>query len=84
MIDGFLYTQQAEEKVGRHPSRKMNYYCFDLSNGDRSLTLKALKEVEVFSTRDVGEWLVQTFRDKLDQGDLAEKLKEYFSHRATP
>ena len=59
----------------------MNYYCFDLPSNDKSLTTKVLKEVGVYSPKDVGDWLVQTFSDKLAQHDLAEKLKKYFTNR---
>ena len=62
----------------------MDYYCFDLSSGDKTVNYKMLRDVEVYSPRDVGEWLVKTFSDKLDQRKLAEKLKMYFSRRATP
>ena len=59
----------------------MDYYCFNTSSGDENLNYKMLREVEVYSPRDVGEWLVKTFSDKLDQRNLAEKLKMYFSRR---
>ena len=59
----------------------MNYYCFDESSSTKGTSFKSLKEVGVLSPRDVAEWLVQTFTDKLAQRDLAEELKKYFSRR---
>ena len=67
------------EKVGHHPSRKMDYYCFNLPSNEPNLTTKVLKEVGVYSTKDVEDWLVKTFHDKLAQCDLAERLRKYFS-----
>ena len=77
-----IHLQQAVERIGHHPSRTMNYYCFDLSSSDKSLTFEKLRKVGVYSPRDVGDWLVQTFSDKLAQRDLAEELKKYFSGRS--
>lgn len=71
--------QLAEEKVGRHPSRTMNYYCFDLPSSD--VSLKTLKEVGVYSPKDVGDWIVRTFKQTLAQHTLAEKLNRYFNLR---
>ena len=70
--------------MGHHPSRTINYYCFDLPSGDKSLNEKILREVGVYSPKDVGDWLVKTFTDKLAQRDLAEKLKMYFSRKTKP
>ena len=57
----------------------MNYYCFDLPSNEGSLTPKILKEVGVYSPKDVEDWLVQTFHDKLAQYDLSEQLRKYFA-----
>ena len=59
-----------------HPSRTVRFYCFHLSSRS-TLTTKELKQVEIGSPQDVGSWLVDTFKDKLDQHELAEKLKDF-------
>ena len=41
---------------------------------------KDLKEVGIKSPTDVGDWIVQTLENKLDQADLAEKLS-HFIHK---
>ena len=37
-----------------------------------------LKEVGIGFPQDVGEWIVKTLRQKLDQSDLANKLQDFF------
>jgi len=36
-----------------------------------------LRSVGVGSPHDVGDWLVEVFRNKLDQNELAERLHTY-------
>ena len=67
--------------MGRHPSRTMKYYCFDLPSNDRNLSFQALREVGIYSPKDVGDWLVETFDHKLAQHDLAEVLRKYLNSR---
>ena len=74
--------QQTVEKVGRHPSRTIKYYCFDLPSNDKNLTFQALREVGIYSPKDVGDWLVGTFDHKLAQRKLAEKLRKYLNSRS--
>ena len=74
--------QQTVEKIGRHPSRTVKYFCFDLSSSDKNLTFQALREVGVCSPKDVGDWLVETFDQKLAQHGLAEKLRKYLNSRS--
>ena len=71
-----LFLQNAAEKLGHHPSRTVDFYCFNLpENSD--LTFETLKEVGIYSPHDAGAWLVQTLGDKLDQQDLATKLDTF-------
>lgn len=60
----------------------MRFYCFDISDNQQALTLDTLREVGVYSPKDVGEWLVQTVDDKLAQSELAENLKQFFNKSA--
>ena len=45
------------------------------------MTPDTLREVGVYSPKDVGEWLVQTIDDKLAQSDLADNLKRFFNNQ---
>lgn len=65
------------EKMGPHPSRTMEFYCFS-EEADSTLPPEGLKEVGIKVPLDVGEWLVKTFRSKLDQSDLATQLEKFF------
>ena len=71
------------EKLGHHPSRSMRFYCFDISDSQETLSLDTLREVGVYSPKDVGEWLVQTIDDKLAQSDLADNLNKFFNTKST-
>lgn len=62
--------------LGSHPSRTVRFYCFHISSRS-TLTPEELKKVEIGSPQDVGCWLVDTFKDKLDQHELAEKLNDF-------
>ena len=75
-----FHVQMICEKVGHHPSRSMRFYCFDIADNQQNLTLDTLREVGVYSPKDVGEWLVQTIDDKLVQSDLADNLKRFFNN----
>ena len=66
------------EKIGHHPSRSMKFYCFDILDNQQNLTFDTLREVGVYSPKEVGEWLVQTIDDKLAQSDLADNLRRFF------
>jgi hypothetical protein len=68
--------------VGHHPSRTIKYYCFDLPSNDKNLTFQALREAGIYSPKDVGDWLVDTFDQKLAQRKLAEKLRKYLNGRS--
>ena len=68
--------QEKEEKLGRHPSRTMEFYCFH-RDSDSSVEMESIKAVGIGTPLDVGEWLVDTFRNKLDQSDLANRLSVF-------
>ena len=42
---------------------------------------KRLGEVGVSSPRDVGDWMVDVFRNELHQNELAERLDTFIRHR---
>lgn len=68
------------ESLGRHPSRKMNFYSF-YKPPDSTVTEEELKKVGIGSVHNVGRWLVETFETKLDQKDLADRLNTFFEGR---
>lgn len=59
----------------------MKYFCFDLPSCDGSLTFEELRQVGIYSPKDVGHWLVETFNHKLGQQDLSERLRTYLNGR---
>ena len=52
-----------------------------MTDTDSRLTAEGLRKVGICSPRDVGEWLVDTFRNKLEQSDLADRLDQYVYSR---
>ena len=72
----YYILQQIKEKIGSHPSRSMKFYCFR-QEPDSSIKTERLREVDIYGPLDVGKWLVKTFKNKLDQKELAEKLDKF-------
>ena len=75
--------QYVKERLQLVPSCTVKYFSFCQ---DRDSVLNSpegrqrLGEVGVNSPRDVGEWMVDVFKNKLDQNELAERL-DTFIHR---
>ena len=65
-----------QKELGHHPSRTMEFYCL-YKPPDSSLTHEMLKEAGIGSPQDVGDWLVETFKSKLNQQELATKLYDF-------
>ena len=61
--------------MGFHPSRSVGFYCFH-QEPDSAITMESLREVNIFGPKDVGDWLVSTFK-KLDQTDLADNMQKF-------
>ena len=69
-------VQEKRDEIDHHPSWAVHHYCFHLPE-DSKLRHEHLKEVGIGFPEDVGEWIVKTFRQKLDQKDLADRLKDF-------
>ena len=69
-------TQQLQEEVGPHPSRSIKFYCFH-QEPDSSIKTESLREMGIFGPLDVGDWLVSTFKNRLDQSSLADNLQKF-------
>ena len=67
-----------KEVIGNFPSWNVDFYSFAQAPTIRKEDLKA---VGIKSHVDVGEWLVDTLKSKLDQRNLAENLLTLFSIR---
>lgn len=66
-----------EEKLGKIPSRTVQYYSFCQDRDsclNKSEGRETLRGVGIGGPRDVGDWLVRVFQDKLDQPELADQL----------
>jgi hypothetical protein len=71
------------EQLGRVPSRSVQFFSF---SQDRDSILNTpegrgkLQQAGIKTTQDVGDWIADTFESKLDQDELASKLRD-FVHR---
>ena len=65
-----------------HPSRRVDFFSFYLPPG-QPIQPADLQDVGIKSPTDVGEWIVETLRNKLDQKALAQKLIQ-FIHKKEP
>ena len=72
----YVLIQEKRNEIGRHPSWAVHHYCFHLPE-DSQLKHEHLKEVGIGFPKDVGEWIVKTFRQKLDQNILADRLQNF-------
>ena len=76
----FYFTQRVEEKLGQNPSHTVGYFSFCQ---DRDSVLNTpegrqqLKDAGISCPQDVGDWLVDVFKNKLDQAELAERLHDF-------
>jgi hypothetical protein len=70
-----------QDKIGRRHSWKVDFFSFSQVP---TVTRDNLKAVGIKSHVDVGEWIVETLRHKLDQTDLADKLCSFFSPQSSP
>jgi hypothetical protein len=75
--------QMMLEQLGRVPSRSVKFFSF---SQDRDSILntpdgrRKLQQAGIKTTQDVGDWIADTFESKLDQDELASKLRD-FVHR---
>lgn len=63
----------------------MQFFCFDTEWKSIFRTKegkKKLREVGIGTSLDVGEWLVEVFRKRFDQEELADSL-ETFIHQTS-
>ncbi len=73
------------EKIGRHVSREVDFYCFHVPDSYRKeINAKSLEETGIKSPIDVGNALVKIFRKKFKQEDIAEKLRNHLLSLRTP
>ena len=70
-----------KEEVGHHPSLTTDLYCLHMPF-DTVVTRDDLKEVGIRSPWDVGEHLVETFKQKIKQQKLAEELQAFILKRS--
>ena len=74
-----MYSLQCkEEGIGYHHSCKVGFYCFNLPADSRALfSMEDLKKVGIGSLQDVGDQLVDIFRNKLKLTDIAFRLDQF-------
>ena len=73
-----FYIQNYREVIGTKHSWNVDLYSLAQVP---TVKREDLEAVGIKSHIDVGKWLVETLKNKLDQGDLAEKLETFFSIR---
>ena len=56
--------------------RTLGYYCFNLSQS--SLKESDVKAVGIKVPSDVGDWICKQLREEIHEGEIADKLEEYF------
>ncbi len=81
----YLFLQLKKERIGRHVSRVVDFYCFDVPVSYRKeINAKSLREVGVKSPFDVGDKLVEIFKKKFKQENVATKLQDHLLALRSP
>ena len=73
------FTQNYREVIGNFLSWTVEFYSF--APVPSTTRREELEAVGIKSHVDVGKWLVDILKNKLDQCDLAEKLETFFRVR---
>ena len=67
--------QSYKDVIGEYHSWEVDFFSFAQVP---PVKLDDLKAVGIKSHHDVGDWIVETIKNKLDQAELAEKLNTFF------
>ena len=76
-----MHIQEIRETIGPQPSWEVDFFSFAQFP---TVTKDDLKAVGIKSHIDVGEWIVSTLANKLDQEELAGNLQHFFNPTESP
>ena len=78
--------QMIKEKLGVSPSRTVKFFSFSQDN-DSVLNVdegrQRLRDVGIGTPPEVGEWLVDVFKNRFEQDDLAARLHSFVQKTST-
>ena len=76
----FPFLQMIKEKLGVSPSRTVKSFSFSQDNDSVLNTdegRQRLRDVGIGTPPEVGEWLVDVFKNRFGQDDLADRLQSF-------
>ncbi len=73
--------QMIKKKLGLDPSTHQIMFCSFSQDNDSVLNCEEgrqkLRNVGISTPSEVGDWLVETFRKRFGQDDLADRLRDF-------